>query len=283
VGFEEGHAEFEIMSLVIALIESVKIKHYNIEINHLGNTKVKQTFTNALVEYLQQFEAELSDLELIRLGSNPLRILDSKDPKTLEILEKSPSYTDFLEPDQVSILNNLLDDFGKSNITINSKLVRGLDYYTGFVFEVTSKELGSQDSFIGGGRYDNLFSSLGGQDIPAIGFAIGLERMIDIMPESSKASKKVFIVNITSNNSRYPYKIAQNLRSLDKNIVVEDPLLTSSAKSQLRRANKVGAAVALIIGDDEVSKNEIIWKDLDSKIEQQSLSLDELINKFNEL
>ena len=283
VGFEEGHAEFEIMSLVIALINSVKIKHYNIKINHLGNSKVKQKFTNALVEFLQKFEGELSDLELTRLGTNPLRILDSKDPKTLKILEKSPSYTDYLEPDHLSILNNLLDDFGESNITIDPKLVRGLDYYTGFIFEVTSKELGSQDSFIGGGRYDSLFSSLGGKDIPAIGFAIGLERMIDIMPESAKANKKVFIVNLTSNKSRYPYKIAQNLRSLDTNIVVEDPLLTSSAKSQLRRANKAGASAALIIGDDEVSKNEVIWKDLDNKIEQQSLSLDELINKFKKL
>ena len=98
-----------------------------------------------------------------------------QDPKTLKILEKSPSYTDYLEPDHLSILNNLLDDFGKSNITIDPKLVRGLDYYTGFIFEVTSKELGSQDSFIGGGRYDGLFSSLGGKDIHAIGFAIGLE------------------------------------------------------------------------------------------------------------
>ena len=283
VGFEEGHAEFEIMSLVIALINSVKIKHYNIKINHLGNSKVKQKFTNALVEFLQQFEGELSDLELTRLSTNPLRILDSKDPKTLKILEKSPSYTDYLEPDHLSILNNLLDDFSESNITIDPKLVRGLDYYTGFIFEVTSKELGSQDSFIGGGRYDSLFSSLGGKDIPAIGFAIGLERMIDIMPESAKANKKVFIVNLTSNKSRYPYKIAQNLRSLDTNIVVEDPLLTSSAKSQLRRANKAGASAALIIGDDEVSKNEVIWKDLDDKIEQQSLSLDELINKFKKL
>ena len=86
----KGHAEFEIMSLVIALINSVKIKHYNIKINHLGNSKVKQKFTNALVEYLQEFEGELSDLELTRLGTNPLRILDSKDPKTLKILEKSP-------------------------------------------------------------------------------------------------------------------------------------------------------------------------------------------------
>ena len=161
VGFQEGHAEFEIMSLVIALIKSVKIKHYNIKINHLGNSKVKQKFTNALVEYLEQFEDELSDLELTRLGTNPLRILDSKDPKTLKILEKSPSYTDYLEPDHLSILSNLLDDFSESNITIDPKLVRGLDYYTGFIFEVTSKELGSQDSFIGGGRYDSLFSSLG--------------------------------------------------------------------------------------------------------------------------
>ena len=128
-----------------------------------------------------------------------------------------------------------------------------------------------------------MFSSLGGKDIPAIGFAIGLERMIDIMPETPKANKKVFIVNLTSNKSRYPYKIAQNLRSLDTNIVVEDPLLTSSAKSQLRRANKAGASAALIIGDDEVSKNEVIWKDLDEKIEQQSLSFDELINKFKKL
>ena len=283
VGFEEGHAEFEIMSLVIALIESVKIEHYKIKINHLGNSKVKQKFTNALVEYLLQFQGELSDLELTRLSTNPLRILDSKDPKTLKILEKSPSYIDFLESDQLSILNDLLDDFSESNITINPKLVRGLDYYTGFVFEVTSKELGSQDSFIGGGRYDNLFSSLGGKDIPAIGFAIGLERMIDIMTESSKANKKVFIVNLTSNNSRYPYKIAQNLRSLDTDIVVEDPLLTSSAKSQLRRANKADAAAALIIGDDEVAKNKVIWKDLDDKTEQQSLSMDELINKFKKL
>ena len=167
------------------------------------------------------------------------------------------------------------------DIQIDQSLVRGLDYYTGIVFETVSKELGSQDAFLGGGRYDNLSNQLGGKDMHSIGFAIGVERIVQLinMDDLSQKIKVGFIVSEEQINKK-TYKIANDLRLANNSISLNTFLSNGSIKSQLRKANKSGCSFAVIIGEQESKNNQVIWKDLREKGEQEILSVQELINQY---
>ncbi len=285
LGYKEGHAELECFDLIIRLLDSINISDdYKIRLNHLGDAETKARYSLELINYLEKFKNELSNLELERLSKNPLRVLDSKDPNTLKILEEAPNYQKFLNKDSQLMVEKIIESIGDhSNIIVDARLVRGLDYYSGIVFEVVSDSLGAQDAFMGGGRYDQLCEDLGGKPLPALGFAIGLERLIELMPSPKKSSKKLFIVNMTSKTSYYPFKIANQLRTLDTEIILEHLEPDSSIKSQLRRADKEGGNVAIIIGDDEEKNQNVIWKDLRSDQQQESIDIAELIEKYRKL
>ncbi len=167
------------------------------------------------------------------------------------------------------------------DIQIDQSLVRGLDYYTGIVFETVSNELGAQDAFLGGGRYDNLSKQLGGKDMHSIGFAIGAERIIELvnMDDSNEKIKVGFIVSEQQINQK-TYKIADDLRSANSSIILDTFLSGGSMKSQLRKANKCGCSYAIIIGEEELKSNQAIWKDLREDGGQELLSLQELINQY---
>ena len=167
------------------------------------------------------------------------------------------------------------------DIQIDQSLVRGLDYYTGVVFETVSSELGAQDAFLGGGRYDNLSKQLEGKDMYSIGFAIGVERIIELIniDDLGKKIKVGFIVS-EQQISQKTYKIADDLRSANSCIILDTFLSGGNMKSQLRRANKSGCSFAIIIGEEEFKNNQAIWKDLREDGEQEVLSLQELINQY---
>ena len=170
------------------------------------------------------------------------------------------------------------------DIQIDKSLVRGLDYYTGIVFETVSKELGAQDAFLGGGRYDNLSKQLGGKDMHAIGFAIGVERIIEILTlEHLNQPLKVGFIVPGEQINKKTYKIADDLRSVNNNIIIDTFLSEGSLKSQLRRANKNNCSYAIIIGDDEFKNNQVIWKDLSEGGEQELLTSKEVIEKYTNL
>jgi histidyl-tRNA synthetase len=226
----------------------------------------------------------MDDKDIERLSKNPLRILDSKDKKVQEILENAPSLTDFISESANSLLASIQKTFAdQCTIEIDNKLVRGLDYYTGLVFEACSSDLGAQDAFIGGGRYDNLAKALGGKDMPAIGLAVGLERLISISSVLRCDEKKVIFISSTSNITPLAFIIANKLRNANSNISLDMDLTDSSIKAKLRRANKTNATHAFIFGDEEMNNKSIIVKSLRDDNEQVSMSIDECIDFFKEI
>jgi histidyl-tRNA synthetase len=226
-------------------------------------------------------KSNLDEKDLLRLDSNPLRILDSKNPNTIEILKKAPSISDYLQDSSKELLKSIQELFSdKCEIQIDFNLVRGLDYYTGFVFEAISEDLGAQDAYLGGGRYDNLSAQLGGKDLPAIGMAIGVERLALISYQENKNRTLISFIIISSTSEAKAYKISHELRSINKNIDIDVQLSQGSLKSKLRRANKNGAAYAFIVGDEEIESKTVIIKPLNKEDSDQStMNLNE-IEKF---
>ena len=284
LGYQEGQADFELIALVCSIINSLDIKNAKLKINHLGDKDSKIQFARSLVTFLEPYKDQMDDKDIERLSKNPLRILDSKDKKVQEILENAPSLNDFISESANSLLASIQKTFAdQCTIEIDNKLVRGLDYYTGLVFEACSSDLGAQDAFIGGGRYDNLAKALGGKDMPAIGLAVGLERLISISSVLRCDEKKVIFISSTSNITPLAFKIANKLRNANSNISLDMDLTDSSIKAKLRRANKTNATHAFIFGDEEMNNKSIIVKSLRDDNEQVSMSIDECIDFFKEI
>ena len=278
LGYEEGISEFEIISMICAINKKLRIENSVIKINHLGSNETKTKFCDALVEYLKPIKYDLDDKDRTRLEKNPLRLLDTKDANTLKILEKAPKISDFLPESSTQMLNVIKNTFEKDcEIIIDYSLVRGLDYYTGFVFEAVSSDLGAQDAYIGGGRYDGLCKQLGGKDLPAIGMAMGIERLAILSNTIEESKTSISFIIISSTIGAKAYKIAHDLRSLNKKINIDVQLSEGSLKSKLRRANKDNADYAIIIGEEEINSGAFIVKPLsDQNYEQSSMLLNDL-------
>ena len=284
LGYEEGPADFEMISIVSSIINELKITDVKLKINHLGDNESKAKFSRSLVKFLDPYKKELDTKDQIRLEKNPLRILDTKDTNLQKILQEGPSIKEFISDSANELLLELQTTFSNScKLEIDYNLVRGLDYYTGLVFEASSADLGAQDAFIGGGRYDNLSSMLGGKNLPAIGLAIGLERLISISSPNKADEKKVIFITSTSNIAPLAFKIANQLRSLNSSVALDMDLTDSSLKAKLRRANKTNASHALILGDKEIDSKNIIIKSLMDDTEQVSVSIEECLDFYNKI
>ena len=285
LGFEEGIAEYELISMVLQINKLIGISDYTIKINHLGDRDAKELFCDSLVTFLKPHINELDEKDQARLKSNPLRVLDSKEKSTQELLKEGPKFQDFISDDSKIFLQNLVDAYSNQcDIQIDQSLVRGLDYYTGIVFETVSQNLGAQDAFLGGGRYDNLSRQLGGKDMHAIGFAIGVERIIELLNiEKIKQPLKVGFIIAGEQIDKKTYKIADDLRSANNSIILDSFLSEGSLKSQLRRANKNNCSYAIIIGEEELKNDQVIWKDLSEGGGQELLTSKEVIDKYTNL
>tara|TARA_Y100000766_G_scaffold275220_1_gene278009 strand:+ start:75 stop:1343 length:1269 start_codon:yes stop_codon:yes gene_type:complete len=278
LGYPEGLAELEMISIVCAINKALGIEKPLLKINHLGNKESKQNYCESLKNFLEPLSLELDKKDLERLNKNPLRILDSKNPETQEILKDGPKIDAYLSDEAINILNLVKNTFSDDcNIEINHNLVRGLDYYTGFVFEAVSEDLGAQNAYLGGGRYDELSKQLGGKDLPAIGMAIGIERLAALAKTYRKNKTSLSFIIISSKIEPKAYKIAHKLRSLNNSINIDVQLSEGSLKSKLRRANKDNASYALIIGEDEIKSESIIVKSLlDENSEQLVMDFKDL-------
>ena len=188
----------------------------------------------------------------------------------------------FIDKTAIGLLLSIQNEFSDlCDIEIDYSLVRGLDYYSGFVFEAVSSELGAQDSFLGGGRYDYLCKKLGGKDLPSIGMALGIERFADLVSIDTSFRKIVSFLVVTSNLEPKAYKIAHHLRTLNKEIILDIHLSEGSLKSKLRRANKDNSDYVIIIGEDELQNNTAVIKYLKDEFkEQQSVTLEELYSFY---
>ncbi len=285
IGYPEGVAELEIISMICSINNALNIKKSVIKINHLGNKITKAKYCNALLEYLKPFSSQLDELDQKRLEKNPLRVLESQNQNTQKILKDAPIIKDFLSDESIKMLKMIKNTFSKDcKIEIDYSLVRGLDYYTGLVFEAISDELGAQDAYLGGGRYDNLSEQLGGKNLPCIGMAIGIERLSLLSNLDAEDKTLISFIILSSNFEEKAYKIAHDLRTINSKIVVDVQLSEGSLKSKLRKASKSNAKFAIIMGEEEIQTNSIIIKPLIEKNSEQTvMDINEISSFFKDI
>ena len=291
-GIDNHNVDAELMMMATNLWDVLGIKNQvNLEINSIGNSDTRKKYKNLLQEFFQSFSSELDKNSQRQLTENPLRILDSKSKKIKEILVNAPSILDQLDSESEDHFNKLKDLLTKLNINfeVNDKLVRGLDYYNKTVFEWKTKDLGAQDTVCGGGRYDDLVGQLGGKDSPAVGFSMGLERLILLVKEYSKYNVTTEteldcnFICLTDDSVSYALINGEKIREAIPAINLKVNLQVTSANSQFKRADKSGSKIALIVGEEELKDNTISIKDLAIKESQETLSLDQIINRLKKL
>ena len=255
-----------------------------LQINSLGTSEERATYRQALVAYLDGYKNDLDEDSQRRLGTNPLRILDSKNPDTQLLLKNAPALNDFLGAESKQHFEQIcavLDNAGVSYV-INPKLVRGLDYYSQTVFEWVTTSLGAQGTICAGGRYDSLVELLGGKPCCAVGLAIGLERLImlldelDAVPDSVDQQVDMYLVAV-GDESYQAMQLAEQLRTALPAIRIETHCGGGSFKSQIKKADKSGAAVAIILGEDELSSNTVQVKFLRQERPQETVDQASLV------
>lgn len=260
-----------------------------LEINNLGNEESRKLYSEALVDFLNNQKSILDEDTLRKLTENPLRILDSKSETIQGLLQEAPLIEDFVDEQSKEHHNSLLAILDEAHVDyiVNPLLVRGLDYYNQTVFEWKTNLLGSQDTILGGGRYDNLVEELGGKSCPAVGFSLGLERLILLLEEQEKVidseELNIFFISFSEKAAQKAIMYAEELRNDFPQLTIRTNLGIESANSQFKKADKSGAKATLILGEEELKNNKISFKDLRTDKEQETLTLQELKNKLSKL
>lgn len=261
----------------LGISEQVKL-----EINSLGNRVSRANYREVLVNYFQKHHQDLDEDSLRRLETNPLRILDSKNPALSEIIANAPKITEHLDAQSQAHFEKLcfLLDQGGLTYTINPKIVRGLDYYQLTVYEWMTTELGAQGTICAGGRYDSLVEQLGGKPAAGVGFAIGLERIVLMMQQAQVRENPVdiYFVLIGEAAMNKGLVIAEHIRQAFPGLKIETNLLEAGFKSQFKKADKSGARMACLIAEDELAQDKITVKYLREEKPQVSMTLGELLS-----
>ena len=256
----------------------------SLELNTLGSAEARARYRDGLVDYLKAHEEGLDEDSKRRMTTNPLRVLDSKDESTRRVLEGAPLLHDYLDEEsrvQFEQLRAILDRAGIEYV-VNQKLVRGLDYYNKTVFEWVTDALGSQGTVCGGGRYDGLVEQLGGKAVPACGFAMGVERLVllletlNLVPDTVHAPVDAIIIPL-GNVLPYAMTVAEQLRASQSRPRVLMSCGGGSLKSQMKRADKSGAALALIVGEDEAEKGLVTVKYLREEKAQEACTPEDVL------
>ena len=272
LGFGGPEVDAELILLAVALWQALDLKHVRLELNSLGQPPERLQHRAALIAYFEQHAEQLDEDAKRRLHSNPLRILDSKNPAMKALNEAAPKLLDFLGPESLAHFNavkTILDANGVA-YTINPRLVRGMDYYNLTVFEFITDQLGSQGTVCGGGRYDYLIEQIGGKPAPAVGWALGVERVLELLKEQG-----AFIVEtapdvyaIVPETAALPtvLPVLQSLRNMGVSVQMHSPANSNegmgSMKSQFKKADSSGASFALIFGPDELAQGQVTVKSL---------------------
>ena len=269
LGTHDISADIELIILANNFLKNLlPEKKINLFINSLGDNDTLFNFSTALSNYFKQNKNKLSEESQNKIISNPIRILDSKDPADNEININAPKISDFYSneaKEKFSNIQEILKDMSV-DFSINTNLVRGLDYYCHTVFEFKTLDLGSQDTLIGGGRYDGLTKLLGGPDIPGVGWAGGIERLIMLMDDLKLLQKTIHLIIINESFREYGLKVADQLRKKNINIHFD---YKYNLKKSLSYANQLGARYAIIIGEEEVQNNLCTLKDLNKNVQEK--------------
>lgn len=285
LGSASPRADVEVIAIAVDLLNTLGLKNLTLDINSVGAPEDRVQYRQALVDYFTPFYEQLDSDSQHRLSRNPLRILDSKDTVTQEIAQNAPSILDYLSDyskkhfDRTQQLLSNLD----IKYRINPKLVRGLDYYTHTAFEIQSSDLGAQATVCGGGRYDGLVSQLGGENTPAVGWAIGMERLIILLQKIKQVPNpplNFYVVSRGEEAEDQALIITQKLRQ--QGLTVEIDLSGSAFGKQFKRADKSGAKFCIVIGESEATSNTVKLKNLATQ-EQFSLTHSELFTKASHL
>ena len=288
-GIQGPEIDAEIIQLSSRLWKKLGIEeNVYLEINSIGNENTRLSYTKDLLKFFAPLKENLDDDSVRKLHENPLRILDSKSPEIQSLLKGAPKITDYLDEESENHFKKLLNILEMLGISyaVNPNLVRGLDYYNKTVFEWKTSSLGSQDTVCAGGRYDNLIEELGGKACPAIGFSIGMERLILLLQDSGDSklvedqSVDCFFVCFGDESILKAMVLAEQIRDRIPNLNLKVNLGSESAGSQFKKADKSGARFALVLGDTELEDKVISCKDLREKSEQETMDIESLIDKL---
>ena len=272
----------ELILMTARLWKLLGLENIRLEINTLGTSESRSAYRQILVDYLNLHKELLDEDSLRRLETNPLRVLDSKNPEMQSMIEAAPSLMDHLDEESKEHFNQLTGILDKAGIEykINTRLVRGLDYYCKTVFEWVTDALGAQGTVCAGGRYDGLVEQLGGRSTPASGFAMGIERILSLLEDAGKQvdnAADIFVILQGDQAQLDGLSIVESLRNELPNIVVQTNCSGGSFKSQMKKADKSNAKVALLLGENEIENNTIGIKLLREKAEQQNVLQSELV------
>jgi histidyl-tRNA synthetase len=267
----DPRADVEVIALLWRILSDLNLPTLTLEINNLGYTADRDTYRPHLVSYLKQHESGLCANCRHRVEANPLRVLDCKVPECRVITETAPRLGDSLSEAARSYFTQVLAglDVIKIPYSLNHRLVRGLDYYNLTTFEVTATNLGAQNAVGAGGRYDGLVETLGGPPTPAVGFAVGLERMAMLLPESATGrtpeDMAVYVAGFGSHGAVAGLTALEELRLAGIHAVSD--FRSATLKAHLRQADRLGCRFTLIMGDDEVVKGSAVLRDMETKVQ----------------
>nr|YP_009399000.1 Histidine-tRNA ligase [Cliftonaea pectinata]ARW68010.1 Histidine-tRNA ligase [Cliftonaea pectinata] len=272
IGCEQPISDVEVIRLAIKILKRLRLTEYILEINSIGNTKERSQYTIKLKDYLNIYKHDLDVDSQNRLDTNPLRILDSKNQKTKEILINAPKLKQFLDKKSIKHFNEVCKHLSYLNIkyTINEQLVRGLDYYNYTAFELKTNEKSNQNTLCGGGRYDQLINQLGGPSTPSVGWAIGVERLLLAVKDQIKLKTIRNIIHILIPGNKIHLKVWDIIKILEEyKINFEVDLSGSNLNKQIKKAYISKAKICLIIGENELKDEYITIKWLETKIQQK--------------
>ena len=287
-GMDGPDIDAELILMSARLWKMLGLSDIKLEINTLGTADSRAAYRSVLVDYLQQHQTLLDEDSLRRLETNPLRVLDSKNPDMQDMIEAAPRLMDYLDDESkqhFESLTSILDSAGIA-YRINPRLVRGLDYYCKTVFEWVTESLGAQGTVCAGGRYDGLVEQLGGRATPAAGFAMGIERLLALLEDAGKQvdnAADIYVMLQGDEAQLAGMAMVEQLRDKLAGKVIQTHCGGGSFKSQMKKADKSGAKIALILGQDEILNNRITIKPLREQTEQTTVALDDLFDSLQTL
>ena len=285
IGSNNLNVDVELIMLANDILKELEINNnVKLVVNTLGDNECRNKYKTALIEYLLKYKDELSEISLQRLEKNPLRILDTKNNKEQEILNDAPILYNFIDKDSKIRFEAILSRLKDFNINFkhSNKLVRGMDYYSDFVFEFVTCDLGSQGTILAGGRYNTLISQMGGNLTPAAGFAGGIERMLELLQIKQNPIEKeaqIYLIPIGELAENHGIKIAQEFRRAQINTLIDYGI---PLKKKMQKANKLRVKYSVLFGDEELNDNIYILKNMLTG-DEKKLRIEELINFLKEI
>lgn len=266
----------EVIAMSYSLLEKLGITDLEVHVNSVGTNASRTKYREMLLNFLEPMKEELCEDCRMRMEKNPLRVLDCKVDKCKELTKDAPSIIDSLNGEErahYETVKRYLDIFGVKYVE-DSRLVRGLDYYSSTVYEIVTNKLGAQGTVLGGGRYDNLLKQLGDKDIPAVGFAAGVERMMMLLEDYPKNNPDVYVAWLGEATQEFGLKVAKVLR--DNGIKTFVDFNSKGMKSHMKKADKLAVNYCIIIGEDEMNKDVVVLKDFNART-QEEMSLEKAI------